>query len=293
MESRIIIKKQVISFLLITTAISAGIFFLMFNRQKENISLIFLMMWTPGISAIITSIFFKEKLSHYGWQPGKLKYLLLAPIMPVIVAFIGYGIPWLSGFAEFTTAEAVNYKWAKMLGFDLPAPLAVALLSKIIFASLIALIFTTGEEIGWSGFLIPKLLKISSIPAAGIFSGIYWSIWHYPALAGGFYGSGAPLWISIPGFTLVITGASITKTIIVAGSGSLWTGVLLHISHNVVLMGIFYELTVKKEYTSYIVSESGIFLGFVYLATAFTFWKIQKKKNLILSKQAFKPRSCG
>jgi hypothetical protein len=42
-------------------------------------------------------------------------------------------------------------------------------------------------------------------------------------------------------------------------------------------MGIFYEMIVKQGYASYLVSETGIFLGIVYIIIALKFWKIQAK----------------
>jgi len=241
-------------------------------------SAVLAMMWIPGISALLTSLIFKDRIRDYGWKPGKFKFLGYAYIIPILVSVIAYGLVWLSSFAEFTTDEVVNYKWAELLGFDLPAPFIVGLLSKMLIVPFIALIFVLGEEIGWSGFLTPKLLQITSVPVTSLIVGVYWAIWHYPAIIGGFYGSGTPLWISLPGFTMGFIGASFVRTVLISKSKSLWPGVLLHISHNVILMGIFYDTTVKKGYAGYLVSETGVLLGIVYIIIAVLFWRIQQKK---------------
>jgi membrane protease YdiL (CAAX protease family) len=107
--------------------------------------------------------------------------------------------------------------------------------------------------------------------------GVYWAIWHYPAIIGGFYGSGTPLWVALPGFTIGLIGASFVRTVLVSKSKSLWTGVVLHVMDNVILMGIFYEMTVKKGYAGYLVSETGVFLGIVYIIIAVIFWRNQLK----------------
>jgi predicted transporter len=44
-----------------------------------------------------------------------------------------------------------------------------------------------------------------------------------------------------------------------------------------ILMGIFYEMTIKKGYAGYLVSETRIFLGIVYMITGVIFWRIQLK----------------
>ena len=274
--------KHIITFFIITSIISTGIYVWIFGGTEDSEPAVLAMMWTPGISAILTSLIFKDKIRDYGWKPGKFKFLGYAYILPFVVSIIGYGLVWITGFAEFTTEEVVNYRWAEYLGFSLPAPFIVGFLSKMILFSLIALIFVVGEEIGWSGFLTPKLLKISSVPVASLIVGIYWSVWHYPAIIGGFYGTGTPLWIALPGFTIVLTGASFIRTVLISKSKSLWTGTLLHVSHNVILMSIFWEMTVKKGYAGYLVSEKGVFLGIIYIIIAIIFWKYQMKKPAVV-----------
>jgi membrane protease YdiL (CAAX protease family) len=235
-------------------------------------------MWTPGISALITSLILKDKIRNYGWKPGKLKYLGYAYLLPLIISVIAYGLVWLSGLTEFTTKELINYKLAMMLGFKLPVPFVVGVLSKMSLGFLLTCIFVLGEEIGWSGFLTPKLLKIFSVPITSIIVGLFWAIWHYPAIIGGFYGTGTPLWVALPGFTLVIVGYSFIRTVLVLKSNSLWTGVVLHSSGNIILMGMFYEMTVHEGYAAYIVSETGIFTGVVCILVALLFWKMQTKE---------------
>jgi membrane protease YdiL (CAAX protease family) len=251
----------------------------MFKGAGDSIAAVAPMMYTPGLSAIITALLFKEKISAFGWRPGKIRFLLYAFFLPVIVSMIGYGLVWLTEFSEFTKEEVVNYRWAKMIGFELPAPFIVGFLSKMILASLIAIVFVLGEEIGWSGYLTPKLRKVCSIPCTSIIVGFYWAIWHFPAIIGGFYGHGTPLWASLPGFTMVLIGASFIRTTIVEQSKSLWAGVVLHTSHNVILMSIFREMSVRREYTDYLVSETGLLLGAVYLLVAFVFLRFQSNPS--------------
>ncbi len=78
-------------------------------------------------------------------------------------------------------------------------------------------------------------------------------------MVGGFYGTGSPLWVALPGFTMVLVGVSFVRTVLTEKSKSLWVGVFLHTSHNVILM--FREMTVDKGYANCLVSETGGFLG--------------------------------
>lgn len=279
MENKKEILNQLFFFLTLVFVISAGLFAWLFLGSKDNMTAILLMMWTPGISALITSFTLKDKIKEYGWKPGRIKFLGFAYLFPLIVSAIAYGIFWLSGFGEFTTQQVENYKWAKMLGFELPVPFIIGALSKMSLGFLLTCLPVLGEEIGWSGFLTPKLLKIYSIPVTSLLVGVFWSAWHYPAIIGGFYGTGTPLWIALPGFTLVLTGYSFMRTVLVSKSKSLWTGVVLHSSGNIILMGMFWEMTVRKDFAAYFVSESGIFTGVVCILISLLFAKLIKIKN--------------
>ena len=273
--------KQVITFLFITSIISTGIFIWMFSGAKDSPAAVLPMMYTPGISAIITAIIFQDRIGNFGWKLGKARFLVYSYLLPIVVSLVGYGLVWITKFSDFTTEQVINYKWAKMLGFDLPAPFLVGLFSKMILASFLTIIPVFGEEVGWSGFLTPKLRKVLSIPVTSVLVGVYWAVWHFPAIIGGFYGTGTPLWVALPGFTLVLVGASFNRTVLIEKSKSLWVGVILHTSHNVILMSMFNEMTVDKGYANYLVSEKGVFLGFVYILVAIVFWKIQVKKSTI------------
>ena len=251
----------------------------MFSGAEDSPVAVLPMMYTPGISAIITALIFKNKIRNFGWRLGKARFLIYSYLLPLVVSLLGYGLVWLTKYSDFTTAQVTNYKWARMLGFSLPAPFLAGFFSKMILASFLTIIPVLGEEVGWSGFLTPQLRKVFSIPVTSILVGVFWALWHFPAIIGGFYGTNTPLLISLPGFTLVLIGASLIRTVLIEKSKSLWVGVILHASHNVILMGIFKEMTVDKGYANYLVTETGIFLGFVYLLVAIVFWKIQVNKS--------------
>jgi len=273
------ILKQIKTFLIILTILTTFVFILIFKDKEKVGALGMLMMWIPGISAIFTSLISKDKIGDYGWKPGKLKQLGWAYILPLIAALIAFGFVWISGLSDFTPEEVKNYRWARYLGFDLPAPFLAGFLGKAVLSTFIAMLLTFGEEVGWTGFLTQKILKLKSVPVTSLIVGVLWSVWHFPAIIGGVYGWEAPLWIALPSFTIAFIGVSFIRTTLWSRSKSLWTGVLLHASHNIIFMSMFWEMTVKNEYTSYLVSETGIVSAIVYLAVGILFWKLLQKKN--------------
>lgn len=283
METKKEILKQIITFFIVISILTTVVFILMFTNGSESTGAFgALMMLVPGISAIISSLIHKDKIKEYGWKLGKTKYLLYAFLFPIIIGLIAYGLSWISGLTDFYTDEVVNYKWSRMLGFESPAPVIIGIFSKIILGSLMFGLFILGEEIGWSGFLTPKLLKVTSIPITSLIVGIFWAIWHFPAIIGGVYGYNTPLWISLPSFTLLFIGLSFFRTYYISKSKSLWIGFFIHLCQNLILVGILNDLTVKTEFSAYFVSETGIITGISAILIAIIFWEIQKRTNFSL-----------
>jgi membrane protease YdiL (CAAX protease family) len=75
-----------------------------------------------------------------------------------------------------------------------PAPLFFAAIgfTTLTFALLFTTLFTFGEEFGWTGYLLPKLLLLGRWKAIVIY-GVIWGLWHAPIIVGGFNYPGHPI----------------------------------------------------------------------------------------------------
>ncbi len=134
-------------------------------------------------------------------------------------------------------------------------------------------IFALGEEIGWQGFFIPLLARVTSFTKTALLRGIVWSVWHYPLIIFGVYGSEElPVWYKLICFTVMLTGVSFVFTWFRLKSGSLWTGMFLHASHNLFIQGLP-DLTTDKGMTAYLIDEFGAVSAVVAIIVAFIFWK--------------------
>ncbi|MDE5860530.1 MAG: CPBP family intramembrane metalloprotease, partial [Oscillospiraceae bacterium] len=72
--------------------------------------------------------------------------------------------------------------------FELAGVSAVGYTASIFFNIAISLaLFPVylGEELGWRGYLFPKLKTVMNRPAAYIVCGIIWGVWHTPAIIDG------------------------------------------------------------------------------------------------------------
>lgn len=105
-----------------------------------------------------------------------------------------------------------------------PGPHALAL-APVVF--LWVLVFSVaGEETGWRGYLLPKLLDRTGPVRASLVLGVIWAAWHLPlwALPGDFHAA-VPVWV----FVVQILAVSIIYTWLwLASSGSL---IMVHVFH--------------------------------------------------------------
>jgi membrane protease YdiL (CAAX protease family) len=87
-----------------------------------------------------------------------------------------------------------------------------------------------GEELGWRGFALPRLLKDRSALSAGVILGLIWGVWHLPAFLIG----GTPQnSMSFPLFMIGAVALSVLMTWVFKGTGgSVLATVLIHWTSN-------------------------------------------------------------
>jgi membrane protease YdiL (CAAX protease family) len=137
-----------------------------------------------------------------------------------------------------------------------------------------------GKKIGWRGFLVLNCIKKWDTPQTSLITGIIWSLWHYPILLFADYNSGTPAWFGLSCFTIMVISISFIFTWFRIKSKSLWTGVLLHASHNLFIQSIFTPLTSDTGNTKYFIDEFGAVLPVVCLIVAIIFWT--KRHQLLI-----------
>jgi membrane protease YdiL (CAAX protease family) len=112
----------------------------------------------------------------------------------------------------------------------------------------LVMLATFGEELGWRGYLLPRLLPLGGVKAA-LMVGLIWGIWHTPLILLDNHGFGSALpWLSVPMFTLVITLYSVFLTWVRIHSGSIWPGVLAHAVINTYVSFMFASFSVDNSY---------------------------------------------
>lgn len=282
----ILAKRPILTFLLLTFALSSLFYFLIIYTGKLGSGFglyVTGLMWCPGISALLTSLILGRKLSELGWQWGQAKYQLRSYLIPLLYAFITYILIWSFGWGGFYNEDFVGQVATSFGWTQLPSGVIIALY--FIFMGLFGIIGSAsnavGEEIGWRGFLAPELFNKFNYTQTSLISGGIWAVWHFPILIFADYNSGTPYWYGLTCFSVMIISISFVFTWFRLKSNSLWTGVILHASHNLFIQSIFTPLTKTTENTKYFIDEFGIVLPIVCFCFAVYFWR--KRSQLIIN----------
>ena len=82
-------------------------------------------------------------------------------------------------------------------------------------------------------------------------------------------------------FMVLIISMSFIYTWFRIKSGSLWTAVILHASHNLFIQKIFSPLTEDTGRTAYFIDEFGIVLPIVGIGFAIYYWSRRKELNQV------------
>lgn len=240
------------------------------------------LMWSPGLAALITKLFFDKSLRGLGWGWGKTRYQALSYGAPILYSTAAYGLVYLFGFGAFPDATAIDRIAAQfsMTGSPDVAIVVVYFLYCGTIAMIGGCLSGLGEEIGWRGFLVPELFRKWGFARATAISGGIWAVWHYPAVLFTDYSGAGPTWYSLLCFTVMLLGYNTVFAWLRLKSGSLWTAMFLHASHNVFIQNFFNPLTAETGHTGYFIGEFGAALALVSIPVGIYFFRKRSSLDL-------------
>lgn len=225
-------------------------------KIKSNPVLIFFIItfaisWIGFIAAVGPGGFGSANV----WQTSTLAFAVMAMLAgPAISGLMMTGIvDGREGYRQLITRLTkwrVDIRWyaiailtapvlsvTVLLTFSISCPLFTAENKiAILIPAIIAGLSTVFEEIGWTGFAVPKLRKRYSILKTGVIVGVLWGLWHVlqQLYISGTYAGGIPfaIYVSISLFN-TITGLTAYRILLVwinDRTGSLLLTTLMHAS---------------------------------------------------------------
>ena len=170
----------------------------------------------------------------------------------MIVGLLAYGIAWSSGLAHFGGPSALGGwgGWVALFAFML----------------IFNIILVSGEEIGWRGYMLTRLID-SGVPRPVLVSVLIWGIWHVPLfLWGGFVEGASPL-LSTALLMVTTTSLGYVLARMRLETGSVWPAIVLHTAWNDIIQTGFHPLTAGAGKQVW-VGETGILTVLVLVVAA-------------------------
>jgi membrane protease YdiL (CAAX protease family) len=271
------LAKQILAYLLLVFTFSGLPYYFMIHTGRigaGNGLVVSLMMWCPAFAALATCGLFGIDLATLGWNWRPARYVAWAYLIPILYALPVYIVAWAAIRGSFAF-PAFAAPLAAAFGFP-NWPRATALFLAIPCYATVGVISSTaralGEEIGWRGFLLPRLVQQTGFTWGCLLSGCIWAVWHYPALLFADYNAGTRPIFALTCFTLMVIADSYILGWLRLKSGSLWTAAVLHASHNLFIQAIFDRMTAPVGRVLYVTTEFGAGLGLTIGAFALYFW---------------------
>ncbi len=232
-------------------------------------------MFTPALAVILMLAVltpeggFRAALASLGLdRPGWTGWPV-AVLGPILLLIAVYAIVWMTDIGSFKAPDISSG------AADVTLNLAAGLV--------IGTVWALCEEVGWRGYMLPRLVGIGAVPAM-LIVGFLHGVWHLPLLLTTpyYHGDGNPLFI-VPLFLITLTIAGIAYGYVRLISGSVWPAAILHGVFNWAwsLMNKMTEVH-QAEWFEYTGGESGMLTiaGLAVLA-ALLLWRMRMRKLLI------------
>lgn len=236
-------KKRLCVYLFLTFAfawIIFGVYALTGHKwDGENTyleGLVGLGMLAPVLAHVITRLLTKEGFAVVGkdsmmlgisFKEQKWGYYLFAILAPWLYFELGHALIILMFPSAFSFE---NYK-------QLEVSLSVVLMYPLIciVGGLVSSFAAFGEEGGWRGYMMPKLIKLFGIKKAVIIGGILWGLWHAPLTCIGHnFGTDYPgfPYVGIIVMCLDCTFMGMLLTFVTIRTNSIWPAAFMHAVNN-------------------------------------------------------------
>jgi membrane protease YdiL (CAAX protease family) len=225
---------------------------LIISAGKDLDSLALLTMFVPTIAAVSARRALHEGFRDVSFRIGGRrgwKVIGLTLLFPLAVGSVAYGIAWMTGLAQFVPLSVP----------DLAIPFLVLTLPSFILVS--------GEEIGWRGYMLTRLIH-AGVPHPIFVSSLVWALWHFPLIAAGIYAAGPYPLVSAALAVVAITASGIVHARVRLETGSVWAAVALHLAWNRIIQGGFDAATAGPAAMLW-VGETGILTALVLVAGAY------------------------
>lgn len=196
-------------------------------------------MLMPAFAALLTRYVTKEGFAVTGkdslllgifFKDGKWFYFVLAMVLPWFYYELGHALTLLLSPKAFDAAYPAILEIAEQ-----ERPIIYLQPLTMMISGTIASFAAFGEEAGWRGYMMPKMIKLWGVKKAVLFGGILWGIWHWPLTYIGHNFGRDYFGYPFTGFAamcILCVFMGIILTYVTYKSGSIWPATFLHAVNN-------------------------------------------------------------
>ena len=200
-------------------------------------------MMIPSIAHLITRLVTKEgfKNTYLGLNTkGKMGYFTASVIVPLAYSALTVFLIWAIFMNDISLGDTFNNVNLQSVGLFLIQ----------LSYSVICFFPAFGEEWGWRGYMMPKLMELMPKPVAVIVGGIIWGLWHAPlTVAGHNFGVDYPGYpfAGIGMMCLMCTVMNAFMTLLTEKTKSIYPTTFVHAVNNNLNMGIMFSFFSNEE----------------------------------------------
>lgn len=302
-------KWRIPLFLILTFGITyfLEIFMIMPNLNNADAqvaaaaqSMVSSIMFIPAMAALFTRLLTVERMTGRNMYlllnlKGNLKYyglswfgIGLLVIFGAVLYFVifrkqydpdmGYAMAMIQAQSELLGQE-VN-----MTTQQIKAAMMQQFILGFVISPFVNIITCFGEEWGWRGYLLPKMLKKLPVVPTLLITGVIWGLWHAPlTVMGHNYGVGYPGFpvVGILAMCIFCTAVGIILSYVTIKTRSCVPAILGHgMLNGFASVGIYYT-SIEHPYNVFLgPAPTGLIggMGFIILA-AVLLWKLHKEEK--------------
>jgi membrane protease YdiL (CAAX protease family) len=224
-----------------------------FAGEKLGLAWLAPFMMVPAAASVVARLLLHEgfaDLSRKRRTAVSRRVTRRAVLLPVVVGVPAYAVAWASG----------------LITVDVPA--VGTWVGLVLVNLLMNVVLVTGEELGWRGYMVPRLLA-SGVAAPLVVGGLIWGAWHVPLY----------VWAGIvedgpdPALQTVLLLALTTALGYVLGrlqlvTATVWAPVALHVAWNVFLQTVLDPLATGADKYLWVGEVGLLTVGFTVLVAS-------------------------
>jgi membrane protease YdiL (CAAX protease family) len=223
------------------------------NGVVQWLALIGALMFVPATASAVARLALGEGFSDVSFRLGGRRgrnAILQALVFPVTIGLAVYGLAWAAGLIGLGVPPTGLGGWA--------AAIAVLAVLNIILSS--------GEEIGWRGYMLTRLID-AGVPRPVLASGLIWGSWHVPLFLWGGFVQGVPPLLATALLMVMTPALGFVLARMRLETGSVWPAVALHAAWNVAIQAGFQPLA-EGALSQVWVGESGVITALALVMAA-------------------------